>query len=195
VVSRQLEGAAGKGFHDHELEGAKPGPFSRSEHGRLVTYITVGLIVFVAALNILISLIMMVMEKTKDIAGADFHGDENLAGAQNIHRAGSSDWSNRHRDRLIPGYAISYAGGHYHMIRSRPSLLHRLRPLAPRVKDGLWVVLVSVGVSFIATLNPSWSARQDFTGGSVALRIRLCGLVSATRSCGNFFRSVRRTFK
>ena len=35
---------------------------------RLVTFITIGLIVFVAALNILISLIMMVMEKTRDIA-------------------------------------------------------------------------------------------------------------------------------
>jgi len=32
---------------------------------RLVTFITIGLIVFVAALNILISLIMMVMEKLK----------------------------------------------------------------------------------------------------------------------------------
>ena len=35
---------------------------------RVVTFITIGLIVFVAALNILISLIMMVMEKTRDIA-------------------------------------------------------------------------------------------------------------------------------
>src|SRR6185437_3827689 len=35
---------------------------------RVVTFLTIGLIVFVAALNILISLIMMVMEKTKDIA-------------------------------------------------------------------------------------------------------------------------------
>src|SRR5208283_5328496 len=35
---------------------------------RVVTFITIGLIVFVAALNILISLTMMVMEKTKDIA-------------------------------------------------------------------------------------------------------------------------------
>ncbi len=35
---------------------------------KLRTCITIGLIVLVAALNILISLIMMVMEKTKDIA-------------------------------------------------------------------------------------------------------------------------------
>src|SRR5436853_7752030 len=35
---------------------------------KVVTFITIGLIVMVAALNILISLIMMVMEKTKDIA-------------------------------------------------------------------------------------------------------------------------------
>ena len=42
--------------------------FKASKTERLVTFITIGLIVFVAALNILISLIMMVMEKTKDIA-------------------------------------------------------------------------------------------------------------------------------
>ena len=43
---------------------------------RVVTFITIGLIVFVAALNILISLIMMVMEKTKDIAVLMSHGNE-----------------------------------------------------------------------------------------------------------------------
>src|SRR5207237_6776934 len=35
---------------------------------RLVTFITIGLIVMVAALNIVATLIMMVLEKTRDIA-------------------------------------------------------------------------------------------------------------------------------
>ena len=42
--------------------------FHALQPGTMVTFITIGLIVFVAALNILISLTMMVMEKTRDIA-------------------------------------------------------------------------------------------------------------------------------
>jgi lipoprotein-releasing system permease protein len=33
-------------------------------------------------------------------------------------------------------------------------------PFAPRVIDGLLVALVSIGISFIATLYPSWSAAR-----------------------------------
>ena len=49
---------------------------------RIVTLITIGLIVFVAALNILISLIMMVMEKTRDIAVLVSMGATTAAGAR-----------------------------------------------------------------------------------------------------------------
>jgi lipoprotein-releasing system permease protein len=31
-------------------------------------------------------------------------------------------------------------------------------PFAPSLWDGLWVVLLAIGVSFVATLYPSWSA-------------------------------------
>ncbi len=41
---------------------------------RIVTAVTIGLIEIVAALNILITLIMMVMEKNRDIARADVDG-------------------------------------------------------------------------------------------------------------------------
>ena len=49
---------------------------------RLVTFITIGLIVFVAALNILISLTMMVMEKTRDIAVLMSMGTPQVASAR-----------------------------------------------------------------------------------------------------------------
>jgi lipoprotein-releasing system permease protein len=31
-------------------------------------------------------------------------------------------------------------------------------PFAPSLWDGVWVVLGAVGISFVATLYPSWSA-------------------------------------
>src|SRR5579872_5975104 len=68
VIAQQLEEAAGKGFMTTNWKEQNRALFHALNMERLVTYVTVGLIVFVAALNILISLIMMVMEKTRDIA-------------------------------------------------------------------------------------------------------------------------------
>src|ERR1700686_4450598 len=60
-VSRELEDAAGKGFMATNWMEQNKALFHALRLERLVTFITIGLIVFVAALNILISLIMMVM--------------------------------------------------------------------------------------------------------------------------------------
>jgi lipoprotein-releasing system permease protein len=62
---------------------------------------------------------------------------------------------------LLLGYAISYAGGHYHMISLSPEVYSiDYVPFAPRLLDGVLVALVAVGVSFVATLYPSWSAAR-----------------------------------
>src|SRR2546423_5258665 len=68
AIARQLEDAAGQGFMATNWMEQNKALFHALRLERLVTFITIGLIVFVAALNILISLIMMVMEKTRDIA-------------------------------------------------------------------------------------------------------------------------------
>src|SRR5271169_1929997 len=67
-IGRQLEAEAGKGFMSTDWMDQNRALFHALRLERMVTFITIGLIVFVAALNILISLIMMVMEKTRDIA-------------------------------------------------------------------------------------------------------------------------------
>src|SRR4029077_3599807 len=68
AVAAEIENAAGSGFMATNALRQNSALFKALKTERLVTFITIGLIVFVAALNILISLIMMVMEKTKDIA-------------------------------------------------------------------------------------------------------------------------------
>jgi len=159
IVSRQIEDAAGKGFMTTNWKEQNKALFHALNMERLVTYITVGLIVFVAALNILISLIMMVMEKTRDIAvlismGTRTSQVRNIFIAQGvlIGVIGTAIG-------LLLGYAISYAGGHYHLISLSPEVYSiDYVPFAPRLKDGAWVVLVALGVSFVATLYPSWSA-------------------------------------
>jgi lipoprotein-releasing system permease protein len=125
----------------------------------VVTFITIGLIVFVAALNILISLIMMVMEKTRDIAvlvsmGAKRRQIRRIFMLQGILIGVIGTVLG-----LIAGFALSWAGGHYHLV-SLSAEVYSIDyvPFAPRLADGVLVAAVAIGVSFIATLYPSWSA-------------------------------------
>jgi lipoprotein-releasing system permease protein len=159
AVSHELEDAAGKGFMATNWMEQNKALFHALRLERLVTFITIGLIVFVAALNILISLIMMVMEKTRDIAVLLSMGTRK-AQVRNIFIAqGVLIGVIGTVIGLVLGYAISYAGGHYHMISLSPEVYSiDYVPFAPRLMDGLLVALVAIGVSFVATLYPSWSA-------------------------------------
>jgi lipoprotein-releasing system permease protein len=159
AVSRELEDAAGKGFMATNWMEQNKALFHALRLERLVTFITIGLIVFVAALNILISLIMMVMEKTKDIAVLMSMGTRKSQ-VRNIFIAqGMLIGVMGTAIGLLLGYAISYAGGHYHVISLSPEVYSiDYVPFAPRLMDGILVALVAVGISFVATLYPSWSA-------------------------------------
>jgi lipoprotein-releasing system permease protein len=161
AISRQLEVAAGQGFMATNWMEQNKALFHALRLERLVTFITIGLIVFVAALNILISLIMMVMEKTKDIAVLMSMGTRK-AQVRNVFIAqGVLIGVIGTAIGLVLGYAISYAGGQYHIISLSPEVYSiDYVPFAPRVADGAWVALFTVMVSFVATLYPSWSAAR-----------------------------------
>ncbi len=136
AVAHDIEDAAGKGFMATNALRQNSALFKALKTERLVTFITIGLIVFVAALNILISLIMMVMEKTKDIAVLMSMGTRkaqvrNLFIAQGVLIGVIGTVIG-----LVLGYAISYAGGHYHVISLSPEVYSiDYVPFAPRV-DG-----------------------------------------------------------
>ncbi len=68
AVARQLESAAGPGFQTTNWMEQNRELFRALKLEQIVTFIVLALIVCVAALNILIALTMMVMEKTRDIA-------------------------------------------------------------------------------------------------------------------------------
>jgi lipoprotein-releasing system permease protein len=159
--AREIEDAAGPGFMATNALRQNSALFKALKTERLVTFITIGLIVFVAALNILISLIMMVMEKTKDIAvlmsmGTRRRQVRNVFIAQGVLIGVIGTVIG-----LIAGYAIAYAGGRYHVISLSPEVYSiNYVPFAPRVADGLWIAVFTLLVSFVATLYPSWSASR-----------------------------------
>ena len=160
-VAKQIESAAGKGFMATQWMEQNKSLFRALRLERLVTFITIGLIVFVAALNILISLTMMVMEKTKDIAVLMSMGAKKAQIRRIFMLQGVLVGVVGTLLGLILGYGVSWAGAHYRLI-SLSAEVYSIDyvPFAPHLMDGAIVALIAFAVSFLATLYPSSSAAR-----------------------------------
>jgi lipoprotein-releasing system permease protein len=160
-VGRVIEDAAGTGFQTTNWMEQNLELFRALKLEQVVTFIVLALIVCVAALNILIALTMMVMEKTRDIAVLMSFGVR----AEQVRRIfllqGLLISLIGTVLGLILGYAVSWLGGHYRFIRLDASVYSiDYLPFAPKVWDAVIVAAVSLGVSLIATLYPSGSAAK-----------------------------------
>src|SRR5215813_8875546 len=160
-IAKELEQGAGSGFMATSWMEQNRALFRALRLERLVTFITIGLIVFVAALNILISLTLMVMEKTKDIAVLLSMGTRKSQIRRLFMAQGGLIGVIGTAIGLVLGFVISWAGGHYHLLSLAPEVYSiDYVPFAPRLLDGLLVALVAIGISFVATMYPSWSAAR-----------------------------------
>ncbi len=128
---------------------------------RAVTFVTIGLIVLVAALNILITLIMMVMEKYRDIAILVSMGAKQA----------QIRWIFMFQGVLIgvAGTAIGLAAGQilcffankYHWIRLDAEVYAlSYVPFDPRWIDSVWVAALAILISFLATIYPARNAAR-----------------------------------
>jgi lipoprotein-releasing system permease protein len=160
-VGEGLQQAAGKGFMTQNWMDQNKALFHALKLERVVTFITIGLIVMVAALNILISLIMMVMEKTRDIAVLISMGARRRQIRRIFIFQGMLIGLIGTVVGLLLGYGISFAGAKYHLI-SLSAEVYSIDyvPFAPRLVDGLLVAAVALMISFVATIYPSWSATR-----------------------------------
>ena len=160
-IAQELEKAAGQGFGSKNWMEQNQALFRALRLEKVVTFITIGLIVFVAALNILISLIMMVMEKTKDIAVLVSIGARRLQIRRIFILQGVLVGIIGTAIGLVLGFALAIAAGHYHWVRLSAEVYSiDYVPFAPRFIDGLIVALVSVAISFIATIYPAMNASR-----------------------------------
>jgi lipoprotein-releasing system permease protein len=158
-VGEALERAAGPGFQATNWMEQNRELFRALKLEQVVTFVVLALIVVVAALNILIALTMMVMEKTRDIAVMMGFG----VSAQQVRRIfllqGLLISAIGTTLGLVLGYAASLAGSHYKFIHLDASVYSiDYLPFAPRLTDALVVAAVSLGMALIATLYPSSSA-------------------------------------
>jgi lipoprotein-releasing system permease protein len=157
-IAKNIEQVAGKGFMTNNWTEENRELFRALKLEQAVTFIVIGLIVIVAALNILIALTMMVMEKTRDIAVMMSFGVQPGQIRRIFMMQGFLISVVGTVLGLALGYFAAWAGGHYHIPLSPDVYSIDALPFAPRLIDGVIVSVVSIGISLLATLYPSSSA-------------------------------------
>jgi lipoprotein-releasing system permease protein len=143
--------------------------FSALKLEKVAMFIILALIVIVAAFNIISTLIMVVMEKSKDIAILKSMGATS-GGIMRIFMI----------EGLVIGLTGTFLGAilglvtalnlervvqfieHIFNFTILPPSVYYIDKLPSRVEPGVvaTVVLLSIGISFIATLYPSWQASR-----------------------------------
>jgi lipoprotein-releasing system permease protein len=159
-IGRSIEQAAGPGFLTTNWMELNRPLFRALMLEQIVTSIVIGLIVCVAALNILTALTMMVMEKTRDIAVMMSFGVQPRQVRMIFLLQGLLIGLTGTILGLIAGYGLSWLGGHYRFPLSAEVYSIDYLPFAARWTDGLIVGSVSLAVSLLATLYPSGSAAR-----------------------------------
>ncbi len=160
-ISREILAVLGEGYAAKDWQEQYRSIFQALQLERLVMIITIGLIVLVAALNIIIVLIMMVMEKNRDIAvlmsmGATQKTIRRIFVLQGVIIGvfGSVLGS-------IAGSLVCWLCDKYQLIRLETdvySISHV--PFRSSFWDVLLVSAAAVTISFLATLYPSKNAAQ-----------------------------------
>lgn len=160
-IALQVEQLLGEGFETIDWKDLNRPVFEALRLERLVMVVTIGLIVFVAALNIITTLTMMVMEKTRDIAVLMSMGATRKAVRKIFVFQGvtigvvGSFWG------LVLGYALCWICDRYQLIRLQADVYSMTHvPFNLSMADGVVVAASAIMVSFLATLYPSGRAAE-----------------------------------
>ena len=155
-LAASLAGAAGSGFVTRTWSEENRALFRALRLEKLVTAIFIGLITFVAGLNILVVLAMTVREKARDIAvlvamGARREQIRSIFVLQGLivglwGTAGGSFF----------GYLLALAADHWRLVELDPEVYAiSYVPFHPSVNDAIWIALAALTICVLATLYPA----------------------------------------
>jgi lipoprotein-releasing system permease protein len=161
AVAETIRQAAGQGFETTTWMEQNRALFSALRLERLVTILTIGLIELVAALNIFITLAMMVMEKNRDIAVLMSMGARKRQVWTIFTLHGLLIGTVGTALGLALGYGASWIGGRYRLIPLDAQVYALASvPFHAQAVDGVWIALAALTISFLATLYPSLAAAR-----------------------------------
>jgi lipoprotein-releasing system permease protein len=160
-IADEVQKAAGPGFAAATWMEENRALFRALRLEKLVTAIFIGLITFVAGLNILVVLSMTVTDKARDIAvlvsmGARREQIRTIFLWQGIAIGATGTIAG-----LVLGYAFAVVAGSYHLIPLDPQVYAvPYVPFHPSVMDGVWITVVAMMISVGATILPARAASR-----------------------------------
>ena len=160
-IAEDIRRAAGPGYETSTWMEQNRSIFSALRLERLVTILTIGLIVIVAALNIFITLAMMVMEKTRDIGVLMSMGAKQRQVWAIFTLHGLLIGAIGTSVGLALGYGIAWLGERFKLIPLQADVYAlSFVPFHARPLDGVWIALAALAISFLATLYPAFAAAR-----------------------------------
>jgi lipoprotein-releasing system permease protein len=160
-IARKLEKAAGPGFAATTWMEENRALFRALRLEKLVTAIFIGLITFVAGLNVLVVLSMTVTDKARDVAVLMSMGSRRGQIRRIFLWQGIAIGAIGTFAGLCVGYACAWIAGAWHLIPLDPQVYAvPYVPFHPSLVDGVWIAVVAMGISVGATLLPARAAAR-----------------------------------
>ena len=160
-IAKTAERAAGPGFAAVTWMEENRALFRALRLEKLVTAIFIGLITFVAGLNILVVLSMTVTDKAKDIAVLLSVGTRREQVRRIFLLLGVAIGATGTSIGLIVGYLFTWIAGTYHLIPLDPQVYAvEYVPFHPSFLDGVWIAAAAMGIAMLATVLPAREAAR-----------------------------------
>jgi lipoprotein-releasing system permease protein len=160
-VGKEIEQIAGAAYATTNWMERNRDIFNALKVEKLVTTITIGLIMLVAALNILTALVMMVMEKTRDIAILISMGARRSQIRKIFVFQGLMIGSVGTSIGLAAGHLLCWAADAYQLIPLDAEIYGLSHvPFAARPWDALGIAVAALAVSYLTTIYPSNTATR-----------------------------------
>jgi lipoprotein-releasing system permease protein len=161
TIAKEVEKAAGPEYTTTTWMERNKQLLGALKMERVVTVITIGLIELVAAFNIFITLVMMVMQKYRDIAVLMSLGAKRAQVRWIFMLQGVLIGVVGSAIGLVVGYSLCYYANKYQLVPLDPSIYAlSYVPFEPRPLDGLWIAAAAILVSFVATIYPARNATK-----------------------------------
>jgi len=159
--AHRLELEAGESFAASTWMEENRALFRALRLEKLVTAIFIGLITFVAGLNILVVLSMTVTDKARDIAVLMSMGTRREQIRRIFLLQGITIGATGTLIGLAVGYSFSFVAGTFRLIPLDPQVYSvPFVPFHPSVWDGIWITVVAMAISVGATLLPARAASR-----------------------------------
>lgn len=158
-IAAAVASEAGAGYHTTTWAEENQALFHAMSLEKLVTAIFIGLITFVAGLNILVVLAMTVTDKAHDIAVLMTLGARRLQVRNIFVLQGFLVGAGGTAIGLVLGYVLAWTANHWQLVPLNPEVYAiPYVPFQSSGWDGLWIAAAALAISTAATIYPARAA-------------------------------------